>query len=108
MVSQKEIIEALRWILTHETWQDLYDLADEIEAEGIAPPDGWQPIETAPIDGRAILLAVGNLIGSGRFRQINAMIPSKSYFFFDGAYLPSGATHWMPLPEPPKGVSNEQ
>lgn len=41
MVSQKEIIKALR-----TAWQ--FDLAKRIESEGIAPPDGWQLVPIRP------------------------------------------------------------
>jgi hypothetical protein len=61
----------------------------------------WQPIETAPKDGEPILLCVGNVIGSGRYRSLHRTISTMLNFYFDGATLPSGATHWMPLPAPP-------
>lgn len=41
MVSQKEIIEALR-----VAWQ--FELAKRIEAEGIAPPEGWVLLPSEP------------------------------------------------------------
>lgn len=61
----------------------------------------WQPIDTAPKDGTPILMALGNIVGSGRWRSQNPMVETWPDFFFDGASMPSGATHWMPLPLPP-------
>lgn len=62
----------------------------------------WQPIETAPKDGRDILLWPTRW-------------PRKKIdlgFWNDGSgswslstdieYSPQNPTHWMPLPEPPK------
>ena len=62
----------------------------------------WRPINTAPKDGTAILLAVGKIVGSGRFVHCAPWGGHwKDRYYFDGGTHPSGATHWMPLPEPP-------
>lgn len=60
----------------------------------------WQPIETAPKDGREILLfARGNrdFIGVGQWAKGN--LPETYGWFWSFAIRP---THWMPLPEPPQ------
>lgn len=63
--------------------------------------NNWQPIETAP-KNKHILLRVGNIVGSGRFGYIVPWgIKKEDGFYFDGACLPSGATEWQHLPEPP-------
>lgn len=62
---------------------------------------GWQDIETAPKDCR-ILLAVGNGVGSGEWRVARPWDVAGQDFYVDGGDMPSGATHWMPLPEPPR------
>ena len=55
----------------------------------------WQKIETAPKDGTEILLgAKDGSITVGRWELHN--------FFTDGDFDAFWATHWMPLPEPPK------
>lgn len=63
----------------------------------------WQPIETAPKDGRTILVyredagVVTALYGYGEDET------EPCWFSTDGEDLtPDMSTHWMPLPEPPK------
>ena len=70
------------------------------------PMTEWQPIETAPKDGAAILLGlpiVGNLaendrrVYEGRWNGLQ-----KTWTGINGFIVLSVATHWMPLPEPPE------
>ena len=69
----------------------------------------WRPIKEAPKDGSRILLRIGNLVGSGRFGHPHAWgITDNDGFYCDGADLPSGATHWMPLPLPPAGETSDE
>ena len=68
----------------------------------------WQPIETAPKDGTRILLAVLDSYATTEV-EIGFWLQRKTkkaksgwrseLYFFD---LGLTATHWMPLPEPPK------
>ncbi len=70
---------------------------------------GWQPIETAPKDGTPILLII-----SGRELHVDEDTPcgigrwkpdfwgENNWCMDSGDFWP-GATHWMPLPTPPKG-----
>lgn len=71
---------------------------------------GWQPIETAPKDGKVIELYVfngdfGHSIGTGyfkkssRFPNITGWI-SRGSFIGDGLGL-SHPSHWRQIPEPP-------
>jgi Protein of unknown function (DUF551) len=82
----------------------------------------WQPIETAPKDGTLVLVC--NTLDNGTITSIDGKIAVARYAYHldgleesiweygtyysenstgnQGAYLIS-ATHWMPLPEPPKG-----
>lgn len=70
------------------------------------PDDPWQPIETAPKDADSVILRNGNIVGTGRYRNYPSW-ESGGDWFFDGASLPSLATHWMPTPKPPKEGSEE-
>jgi hypothetical protein len=58
----------------------------------------WQPIETAPQDGKAILGYADGIMTtvtwSGRYWNLC----EAGSFAEDGEWNP---THWMPLPEPP-------
>jgi len=56
----------------------------------------WQPIETAPKDGRYLLL-----LADSQFHRIGFWNGSS---WDDGDFYDHMAdiTHWMPLPEPPK------
>lgn len=62
---------------------------------------GWQPIETAPRDGSAMLFYLESELLHSRvavgFIHPNVMVVGGLLSF----YAPK-ATHWMPLPEPPK------
>lgn len=57
-------------------------------------PDQWQPIETAPKDGTAIIVGGGTAEWN----------PNQyGWFSHQGqAIIEWEVTHWMPLPEPPK------
>lgn len=59
--------------------------------------DNWQPIETAPRDGRDVLLF--DYSGVSVIGCWNIIADDG---FFSTEYLPVDASHWMPLPEPPK------
>lgn len=65
----------------------------------------WQPIETAPKDGTEVLYygPKGMLIGNefpGYFRGLWASLNGEPRGFAVSAAM--AATHWMPLPEPPR------
>lgn len=60
----------------------------------------WQPIETAPKDGEAIILTNGGAVVYGYFEEdCNKWL----YHDYPDNYnlYPFIPTHWMPLPEPP-------
>lgn len=64
----------------------------------------WEPIETAPKDGRFLLV-----YGRGWKDTIPSVASYDDMFdawaiYEDGSLITSNAppTHWMPLPEPPK------
>ena len=72
-------------------------LADEVRGKE------WQPIETAPKDGRDVLLYLKDeIIGSGHW----SVAGSADCWFTGGGFCHEDdeypATHWQPLPHPPK------
>jgi hypothetical protein len=59
---------------------------------------GWQPIATAPKDGRPFLMwAAGSRVTEGFWDDLKLFFRS-SYLSPLFAFRP---THWMPLPDPP-------
>lgn len=67
----------------------------------------WQPIETAPKDGTAILTyRSGKIMAVAEWLQDrlaqSAMVKEGCWCVSDGMII-IGVTHWMPLPKPPKG-----
>lgn len=60
-------------------------------------PVEWQPIETAPT-GKMILAWDGEDV---EVVEWHPSLVSGGLWFSSGG--PFEATHWMPLPEPPKG-----
>lgn len=61
----------------------------------------WQPIETAPKDGKSILVVNGNWIVTAHWHRSQQCWASCGPTY---ERLPwdEQPTHWMPLPEPPK------
>jgi hypothetical protein len=68
----------------------------------------WQPIETAPKTGVPILAIVKWDMGDNNDRNVDIIEwdeEAKDWFCHNGGWLKQAyvhATHWMPLPEPPK------
>lgn len=71
----------------------------------------WQPIETAPRDGKWILAVKKNFIpavarwdksrGSFEFMEPDYYAEEEHYLAYLDQTDPWDPTHWMPLPEPP-------
>lgn len=71
-------------------------LAAAPQPETLSP---WLPIETAPKDGTEVLLyGVSCINGLGVFKS-NYVLSVLGHHHWDGVI---NATHWMPLPAPPK------
>lgn len=74
----------------------------------------WQPIQTAPKDGTQILITNGIDVCTARYRISNeyndrpffCTTANNEYFnigtYYRGLYQYINATHWMPLPKPPR------
>ena len=60
----------------------------------------WQPIETAPRDGRRFLLSTKHASEwQGMF--VAYWNKSEEEWFFTPEHYVGNPTHWMPLPQPP-------
>ena len=78
-------------------------------AEPAERADQWLDIASAPKDGTPILLRDGSIVGSGQYGRTEPWSMRKlDGFYFDGASLPSLATHWCHLPLPPPEVTDDQ
>ena len=73
--------------------QQFVDDLDSALTSASVPASGWLPIETAPKDGRAILVSVFPSVLYVSWWQ------SGGWTFF-GSYRVA-PQHWMPLPAPP-------
>jgi hypothetical protein len=64
----------------------------------------WQPIETAPKDGRCILACIQNDVIPPEVIQWMPETENEPGAWSDGrkCFRSCPFTHWMPLPEPPK------
>ena len=65
----------------------------------------WQPVKTAPRDGTYILIFDGETVILARWSEVCPSDREKGWpdgWYDVGTFL-YAATHWMPLPEPPKG-----
>ena len=63
----------------------------------------WQPIETAPKDGTPMLVYLAEVMVNS-YVQVATFHPNISIVGGQFAFDAPQATHWMPLPEPPKEV----
>lgn len=65
----------------------------------------WQPISTVPINTRVLVYAP-----SSKYVKVFEATAYPDGQFFDPVYTEwdgGGATHWMPLPSPPKPVDKQ-
>lgn len=69
----------------------------------MAECNNWQPIETAPKDGRWLLLHRADINITIVAQWDDESEPGYDWLTLDGPhYCDTFPTHWMPLPEPPK------
>jgi len=71
----------------------------------------WQPIETAPTDGTAVLVSNGGGVWVAKYKAVyqSGFKPDCPWFclMLNKDYIPNRLqrgrpTHWMPLPGAPK------
>jgi hypothetical protein len=70
--------------------------------------DNWKPIESAPRNKRVLVVSDMGNIYAAQWAQ-NPFTDDIKYKIADldnGESLLVNATHWQPLPEPPKDVNN--
>ena len=77
------------------------DWADALIAAGFGERQGWREIESAPKDGKVVLLARFLYDGT------NLLCVASDFWTEEGGWCDWGPgdhqpTHWMPLPEPPR------
>lgn len=87
-------------------YQEIGNLSPEFDALRAALADevsAWQPIETAPRDGTALLF-------SEEYRQqaVCCWDDRRRCWGQYAGYAFSGASHWMPLPLPPVLAAHEK
>lgn len=90
--------------------------------EALEAAQTWQPIEIAPKDGSMIIVAQKNHLkekfnwASSAYWYDNEPCPCRPPKCKPGTHTGwmagldklSSPTHWMPLPEPPKGASSDE
>ena len=99
----------------HRIAEDALAATVPTQSEASEGRDAWQPIETAPKDGTAILLAAGG-VGIGKWvATFNSGAPANYWMSLRlESFMTGPVTHWMPLPAAPitlqsiKGESDEQ
>ena len=70
------------------------------ERDALLEARAWRPIETAPKDKSSILIIDSeNFITIGEFSETRGCFANT-----EECWKIETPTHWMPLPEPPKGV----
>lgn len=79
-------------------------LCGALPCDQVEGPASWQPVETAPKDGRELLLAFGCGIGDVPAPLICAWSVNDGHWLVVGAELEvlTQPTHWMPLPAAPE------
>lgn len=80
--------------MTHEQAESVFRaLRPFFEDEQPAVQGGWRPIETAPTDGRQLIL----LLTPSRFPQV----AFSNSWWTSGFSIECKPTHWMPIPDLP-------
>ena len=97
-----------KWLAKAESAAALSTPAPADKAEGLREAVGWQPIETAPKDGRQVMLAdrAEQWVTQAYWCVDSEMWVKANEHYTDAhdvelRYM----THWMPLPAPPAALS---
>jgi len=84
--------------LDNDPWSTFPTKKDDLRA--LVAAVTWQPIETAPKTKKRILAIKGKTMKIVVWSAILEEWDNPQEWGEDGTWKP---THWMPLPEPPKG-----
>ena len=98
---QIEIIRKVNILLTKEQERSKTPepTTTDLEVDGVSE---WQPIETAPKDGRAVLV-----LDTGAILISQWVDDEDGIGWWDNGLMEPPPTHWMPLPDPPKPPTTE-
>lgn len=94
--TNEAMVERVAQVLDDGMPQMAMGNARGVARAAIAAAFKWQPIETAPKDGRTMLLWCGTVERLGGWVLYN----EQGTWAFDGGHE-GQPTHWMPLPERP-------
>lgn len=67
--------------------------------------EGWQPISTAPKDGRPFIGGREGAAGDvGAVQVLRSKDKWPGFYSVPGDYSAKNFTHWQPLPDPPRSI----
>ena len=98
------------WNLIRTHGDRLTALLNADAAVALMRGQSWQPIETIPDTGSPEF-PFGVLVADGKRCVFTAHCSRNSgsdFYIYSGPFHITGATHWQPLPIPPKDSADEQ
>lgn len=112
--TERELVLVVAKAIAEERRSSALDTLGKIDGEILAAEasqsNQWQPIETAPKDGTRIALFQGGKFTTGQWSEDEYTKKPRPYWATDRGQILGKTfdrscqpTHWMPLPEPPKG-----
>ena len=105
---REKLVEQLRWWAAEcdrtnfgcQARKLLVEAADYI-AHGVTVQEWISVKDRLPEEGDRCLCRLKSFASPGSFYQ--SILRYDKYGFQDGGVYEEGVTHWMPLPQPPKG-----
>lgn len=105
-MTREEAIDVLKHNYPSSCFEDLCKAVDiAIKALSVQPEQRWIPIGSNPIT-TGLYLVLCNEWGKSMYR-ICAYYSEAGKWIENGKNITKSITHWMPLPEPWKGESDE-
>ena len=101
-----KLVELLKTSPTRNGYTDIEDIADHLIANGVTVQEWISVDDRLPEEGDYVLCVLKGFNYGGKI-QVCKFVPAdkfndKPYFEHFRNGFPS-VTHWMPLPQPPKG-----